>query len=132
MILTIPITIMHISNILIIIKKRHLHKPGYYLLINLSTADLLMVITTSIRFFLFSNTNYYISMLQGFFFYSSLLSTVLISIDRYIAVIHCLTILDINFCTNVKCGQKCFSANVSKVLIFGLLVRTGTINDFSC
>ena len=28
-------------------------------------------------------------------------------------------------------AEKCFSANVPKVLIFGLLVRTGTINDFS-
>ena len=27
-------------------------------------------------------------------------------------------------------GQKVFSANVPKVLIFGLLVQTGTINDF--
>ena len=27
-------------------------------------------------------------------------------------------------------AEKCFSANVLKVLIFGLLVRTGTINDF--
>ena len=29
-------------------------------------------------------------------------------------------------------AKKRFSANVPKVLIFGLLVRTGTINDFSC
>ena len=29
-------------------------------------------------------------------------------------------------------AKKCFSANLPKVLIFGLLVRTGTINDFSC
>ena len=28
-------------------------------------------------------------------------------------------------------AEKCFSADVPKVLIFGL-VRTGTINDFSC
>ena len=28
-------------------------------------------------------------------------------------------------------AENCFSANVPKVLIFGLLVRTGTINDFS-
>ena len=27
-------------------------------------------------------------------------------------------------------AKKSFSANVPKVLIFGLLVRTGTINDF--
>ena len=27
--------------------------------------------------------------------------------------------------------KKCFSANVPKVLIFGLLVWTATINDFS-
>ena len=29
-------------------------------------------------------------------------------------------------------AEKCFSAKVPKVLIFGLLIRTGTINDFSC
>ena len=29
-------------------------------------------------------------------------------------------------------AKQCFSANVPTVLIFGLLVRTGTINDFSC
>ena len=28
-------------------------------------------------------------------------------------------------------AKKCFSANVSKVLIFGLLFRSGAINDFS-
>ena len=28
-------------------------------------------------------------------------------------------------------GKKLFYENVLKVLIFGLLVRTGTINDFS-
>ena len=28
-------------------------------------------------------------------------------------------------------AKKCFSANVPKLLIFGLLVRIGTINDFS-
>ena len=29
-------------------------------------------------------------------------------------------------------AKKYFSANVPKVLIFGMLVRTGTISDFSC
>ena len=29
-------------------------------------------------------------------------------------------------------AEKCFSANVPKVLIFGLLIRTESINDFSC
>ena len=28
-------------------------------------------------------------------------------------------------------AENCFSANVPKVLNIGLLVRTGTINDFS-
>ena len=28
-------------------------------------------------------------------------------------------------------AEKCVSAKVRKVLIFGFLVRTGTINDFS-
>ena len=45
------------------------------------------------------------------------------------------TILDINYCKIAKMrnlAKKCFSANVPKVLFFGLLVRTGTISDFSC
>ena len=39
------------------------------------------------------------------------------------------TIWDINKYTYEKCGQK--AKNERKVLIFGLLLRTGTINDFS-
>ena len=83
---------MHISNVLYIIRKRNLHKARYFILINLSMSDLTMVITRviihTIQVFLISKEYFYI--FSDICYYSSVFSTVLISVDRYIAIQYCL------------------------------------------
>ena len=88
-ILTILLACMHISNVLCIIRKRDLRKASYFILINLSMSDLIMVITrVIIDVFLFSKE--YFCIISDISYYSSIFSTVLISVDRYIAIQYCL------------------------------------------
>ena len=44
LILMIPIVTMHIANMLTIIKNHHLHNISYYILVNLSISDVLMLV----------------------------------------------------------------------------------------
>ena len=91
-IFTILVGSMHISNVLFIIRKRKLHKARYFILINLSMSDLTMVITRVmihlIQVFLMRKEYFYI--ISDICYYSSIFSTVLISVDRYIAIQYCL------------------------------------------
>ena len=90
--MTILLASMHISNVLYIIRNRDLHKASYFILINLSMSDLTMAITRviihAIKVFLFSKEYFYI--ISDIGYYSSIFSTVLISVDRYIAIQYCL------------------------------------------
>ena len=90
--LAILLVSMHISNVLYIIRKRDLHKARYFMLINLTMSDLTMVITRvfihSIKVFLIIKEYFYI--ISYICYYSSVFSTLFISIDRYIAIQHCL------------------------------------------
>ena len=83
---------MHISNVLYIIRKRDLHKARYFILINLSMSDLSMGITRviihSVQVILISKESFCI--ISDICYYSSVFSTVFISIDRYIAIQYCL------------------------------------------
>ena len=88
-ILTILVVSMHISNVLFIIRKRDLHKASYFILINLSMSDIIMAITrVIIDVFLFKKEYHYF--ISDICYYSSIFSTVLISVDRYIAIRYCL------------------------------------------
>ena len=84
-IVLVPVVIMHISNIFATIKNHHLHNIRYYILINLSISDLLMLGTLPLNFILSQD---YVSPLKFTFYHSSILSTVLMSVDRYIAIKH--------------------------------------------
>ena len=78
---------MHIANIFAIIKNHHLHNIRYYILINLSISDFLMLVNLSLQFTLSYD---YLNFFKYTLYYSSILSTVLMSVDRYIAIKHCL------------------------------------------
>ena len=75
----------------IILKIRRLHNISYYILINLSISDVLMLVTTTLRVLLsYDYDNEYFYPIGFVFYYSSILSTVLMSVDRYIAIKHCI------------------------------------------
>ena len=80
-----PIIIVNLINIFFVIKKKNLHKPGYYLLINLSVSDILRVITACIH-----ENAANLNILTHISYYSSIITTILISVDRYISIRHCL------------------------------------------
>ena len=92
LLLAILLVSMHISNVFYIIIKRDLRKARYFILINLSMSDLTMciarVIIHFIQVFLISKECLYI--ISDICYYSSVFSTVLISVDRYIAIQYCL------------------------------------------
>ena len=82
---------MHIANIFTILKNRHLHNISYYILVNLSISDVLTLVTTTLRVLLsYGIDNEYFYPILFVFYYSSILSTVLMSLDRYIAIKHCI------------------------------------------
>ena len=91
-IFTILVISMHISNVLFIIRKRDLHKASYFILINLSMSDLTMAITRVIIHVIqvFLMRMEYFVIISDICYYSSIFSTVLISVDRYIAIQYCL------------------------------------------
>lgn len=91
-----PITIiLHLINNVIIVYKRCLHKPAYYLLINLSISDILLIFAVIIRFTTIRDQNILLDIANKVFATSSVLTTFGISLDRYIAVIYCLRYWDI-------------------------------------
>ena len=81
--------LLHLANNFIILRKRRLHKPAYFLLINLSVSDI-MLIFVIIGIFIKRGYSLPLQILNKVFVTSSLLSTFGISLDRYISVIHCL------------------------------------------
>ena len=90
-IIAIPVLIfLHICNILLIIKKKKLHKINYYLILNLTIADLTLAVFgfVNILIFDYENVDLYLAVTAGY--YQSIITTVQISIDRYIAIKFCL------------------------------------------
>ena len=88
-ILLLPIIFMHITNILLILLKNNLHKSRYYLLANLSFSDVIMVLIVLIKS-MSGNSEEYMDIIPHVCFYSSIITTVVISVDRYIAIAWCL------------------------------------------
>ena len=82
--------LLHVCNIMMIITKRKLHKPSYYLILNLSIADLAMAIIGFLNILLYDYTNERLSIAVDACYNVSLLTTVHISIDRSIAIRFCL------------------------------------------
>ena len=87
--LTLFLMLLHISNIIVIVYNRLLHKPVYCMLIHLSLCDLF----TSISWILVFTFDSATIGLRSFCFASytaSILTTVAITVDRYVAVVYCL------------------------------------------
>ena len=84
-----PVIFMHVTNILLILLKNNLHKARYYLLANLSFSDVIMVLTVLIKS-MTGNNEEYMDIIAHTCLYSSIITTVLISVDRYIAIVWCL------------------------------------------
>ena len=90
MIVISPAILIHGCNIFFIITKVNIHKPRYYILLNLTISDLCMVGVglTSLRYN--NGYNEYTHICSKIFYALSLITTVLISVDRDIAVRYCL------------------------------------------
>ena len=86
----VPILLMHMCNILLIVKTKKLHKPSYFLIINLSVGDLILTVTVSIDIIKFDYENETLNLVADVCYNLSIFTTVYISIDRYIAIRYCL------------------------------------------
>ena len=83
--------LLHSSNIIMICTKKVLYIPAYILMVNCSLSDCIFAIVTSISIILsIHDHNILVDGVSIAFYYSSVLTTFLISLDRFIAVKHCL------------------------------------------
>ena len=81
---------MHMCNILLIIKTKKLHKPSYFLIINLSVGDLIFAVNATVNLILFGYRNEKLYAASDICYNLSIFTTVYMSIDRYIAIRFCL------------------------------------------
>ena len=86
----VPIVFMHTCNILLIIKTKKLHKPSYFLIINLSVGDLILTVTAGFNTMFLDYRNETLIIASNICYNLSLFTTVYIAIDRYIAIRFCL------------------------------------------
>ena len=77
-------------NILLIIKTKKLHKPSYFLIINLSVGDLILTVVATVNIIMFEYSIEYLYIVADVCYNLSLFTTVYIAIDRYIAIRYCL------------------------------------------
>ena len=80
---------LHLCNSVLIIRKRSLHKPSYYILLHLFFADIVLVFIMATRTYV-SLDNEVSHALQTIFLNASIFTTLGLTIDRYIAVQYCL------------------------------------------
>lgn len=89
-IIVIPIVILlHLSNNIIMLMRKKFHKIQYFILMNLSVSDLILVIVIWLQV-MYSRNNIYIWVIRNMAFTASILSTMGMTCDRYIAVVYCL------------------------------------------
>ena len=81
--------LLHALNNIIIIRHRLLHKPKYCLLINLSTCDIVGMVSAFL-WYIFQPHLRAADVCLSIAANGSVLTTVAITIDRYIAVVYCL------------------------------------------
>ena len=84
------IIVLHISNNVMIARTKCLHKTVYYILVNVSISDIFVCVTVIVKNIQLIPCNVYLHITLTTFYTSSVLSTLCITVDRYIAIIHCL------------------------------------------
>ena len=89
MVLLVIWLLIHLLNIGFIVKKRHFRNSLYFLLINNSISDGLFVVFACINWHFYSVKNDILECISQIFYYSSIISTFLISLDRFIAIRFC-------------------------------------------
>ena len=82
-------TIMHGCNLFFMIKY-NLNQPRYRLLLNLTVSGILVILNIFIRLMLPRSIKEELLVLEKILYDSSLITTMLISLDQYIAIKHCL------------------------------------------
>lgn len=88
--ITFPLTmILHLTNILMMLVKKKLRKPKYILLMSLSISDFIVMVVVTFQL-LFSIDNVFFYTARKFFSTVSILSTLSLTVDRYVAVVYCL------------------------------------------
>lgn len=80
--------VLHGVNAFMIIQKRNLHNVRYVLLFNLIVSDILYAVTTVVYRIL--KRHYVALCIMRTFYFLSILSTFVISLDRYVAIKYCL------------------------------------------
>ena len=88
------IILLHFSNNVLILRNKSLHKTIYYLLVNLSVSDIMLCVTVFLTN-LNLHHNIYLEISYATCYTASVISTVAITVDRYVAVVHCLHYRDI-------------------------------------
>lgn len=89
-IIILPLTlILHAMNNMLIFLRKRLHKPSYYILINLSVSDIMMLIAVIIRF-MYTMNNVFLELAFRGFVTTSVFLTFGMTLDRYIAVVYSL------------------------------------------
>ena len=79
------VILMHISNLILIVAEKKLHKAVYYLLLNLSISDIFTSLTVIVMMRFPGFRNYSLSLVISFYT-ASVLSTMGITLERYIRV----------------------------------------------
>ena len=94
---------IHIISISLMVKKRKLHKPKYVFLANLSVGDILLLLLTVLKFST-TDDRIYVEISRNICATSSILTTAAMTVEKYIAVEHCLRYYAIVTWRRVKCS----------------------------
>ena len=84
------LVLLHFFTILLICTKKVLDRPVYYLILNCSISDGLFTIVSYASIILTDNGNPFVDSLARLFYYSSVITTFLVALDRFIALRYCL------------------------------------------
>ena len=88
LIILLPILVfLYCANIAIICIKKSLRKPIYFLMLNCSVSDCLCTVISCLSVIFTTDGNVIVNQFATWFYYSSVVSTFLLALDRFIAMI---------------------------------------------